>query len=81
MLTILARTTSDEFEPYELSDLSRLLATPTALVWVDLEAPDDDEVTVLSEVFKFHHLTIEDCLNRYVDPPKADDYSDLPVLC
>jgi magnesium transporter len=41
---------------------------------VDLEAPSADEVRVLSDVFHFHPLTIEDCLNHFVDPPKVDDY-------
>ena len=76
MLTILAWTTGTRFGRCSLKDLPRLLAAPDALVWVDLESPDAREVAVLSEVFRFDHLTIEDCLNTYVDPPKADDYGD-----
>lgn len=74
MLTILARTVGNQFEHWDPADLPALLAAPGTLVWVDLEAPDAAEVAVLSEVFRFHPLTIEDCLNQYVDPPKADDY-------
>jgi magnesium transporter len=80
VLTILARAAGDHFEGHDLPDLPRLLAAPDTLVWVDLEAPDDAEVAVLSAVFGFHQLTIDDCLNRYVDPPKADDYGDYVFL-
>jgi magnesium transporter len=74
MLTILARTDGDRFAPYPCEALPELLAAPDALVWVDLEDPDDSEIALLSEVFGFHQLTIDDCLNTYLDPPKADDY-------
>jgi magnesium transporter len=80
MLRILARTAGSVFTSYDPADLPGLLKAPDALVWVDLEAPDEHEVAVLSEVFDFHHLTIEDCLNTYVDPPKIDDYGDYLYL-
>jgi len=37
-------------------------------------------LSVLSEVFHFHSLTIDDCLNTFVDPPKVDDYGDYLFL-
>lgn len=80
MLTVLARMEGDRFIPATTGDLPRLLAMPGALVWVDLEAPAPDEVAVLSEVFRFHPLTIEDCLNAFVDPPKVDDYGEYLFL-
>src|SRR5215467_2611785 len=80
MLTILARTDGDRFHPHPREELPRLLATPDALVWVDLEDPDEPEIAVLSETFGFHQLTIDDCLNTYLDPPKADDYGDYLFL-
>jgi len=42
-------------------------------IWVDLEAPDQSEAAILSEVFHFHPLAIEDCLNR-LERPKVDEY-------
>lgn len=42
-------------------------------VWVDFESPRPDEVTVLSDVFRFHPLTIEDCLHG-LQRPKVDEY-------
>lgn len=74
MLTALVSGESRHFSPVTRDDLPRLLATAEALVWVDLEAPTPDEVSVLSDVFHFHSLTIDDCLNGRLDSPKVDDY-------
>ncbi|MBE3519165.1 MAG: magnesium/cobalt transporter CorA [Firmicutes bacterium] len=41
--------------------------------WLDLEAPTDEEVEILREVFRFHPLAIEDCLYR-LQRPKVDEY-------
>ncbi|XQY93244.1 magnesium/cobalt transporter CorA [Metabacillus sp. HB246100] len=43
--------------------------------WVDFHAPTDDEVKVLSSYFKFHPLSIEDCI-EFVQRPKLDFYDD-----
>lgn len=80
MLTVLVRTEGDRFIEAERAALPRLLTTPGVLVWVDLEDPAPDEVAVLTEVFHFHPLTIDDCLNAFVDPPKVDDYGDYLFL-
>ncbi|NPV80678.1 MAG: magnesium/cobalt transporter CorA [Firmicutes bacterium] len=42
-------------------------------LWVDLETPAPDEVELLSSVFNFHPLAIEDCLHR-LQRPKVDEY-------
>ena len=31
---------------------------------------------ILRDVFGFHQLTIDDCYNTLIDPPKVDDYGD-----
>lgn len=41
--------------------------------WLDLEAPTDEEVEILREVFQFHPLAIEDCMYR-LQRPKVDEY-------
>ncbi|AIS53009.1 magnesium Mg(2+) and cobalt Co(2+) transport protein CorA [Thermoanaerobacter kivui] len=43
------------------------------LLWVDLENPNDFEIKILSESFRFHPLTIEDCLHRK-QRSKIEDY-------
>ncbi len=68
------RCAGDVFLPAALEELPALLAANT-LVWVDMEVPSETETrAVLGETFGFHRLAIDDCLNRRVDPPKADDY-------
>ncbi len=45
------------------------------VLWVDLESPTSDEAGVLREVFSFHPLTVEDCLDPSL-VPKLDDHGD-----
>jgi len=56
--------------------LSQALRAGEGLIWVDLEAVEREEAELLSETFGFHHLAIDDCFNRHIDPPKIDDYGD-----
>jgi len=56
--------------------LRSALASPDGLLWVDLEAASREEASLLSEVFGFHHLAIDDCFNRHIDPAKIDDYGE-----
>jgi magnesium transporter len=44
-------------------------------LWLDLEAPTQQEAEVLSQVFNFHPLAIEDCWHE-PQAPKLDDYGD-----
>jgi magnesium transporter len=49
-------------------------------LWVDLENPTDQEIkTVLTEIFQFHPLAIEDCVTPS-PMPKVDDYEDYLFL-
>jgi magnesium transporter len=80
VLTVLACTEGNYFVPVSPGEVPRLLDTAGSLVWVDLEAPAPDEIAILSDVFHFHQLTIDDCLNSRVDPPKIDDYGEYLFL-
>jgi magnesium transporter len=52
------------------------LSDAAGVQWVDLENPSaEDAASVLGEVFGFHPLTIEDCLNDE-QRPKLDDFGD-----
>ncbi len=42
-------------------------------VWVDLSSPSDEDAKVLSDVFHFHELAIEDAL-REIQTPKIESY-------
>lgn len=47
------------------------------LLWVDIAAGDRAHgEPVLRDLFRFHQLTIDDCYNTLVDPPKVDDYGE-----
>ena len=52
-----------------------LLADPTLFLWVALEKPTAEETrTILEDIFHFHPLSIEDCVN--VSPsPKVEEYT------
>jgi magnesium transporter len=56
--------------------LPELLADPETYVWVDLIAPmTSEEAAVLSDVFHFHPLAIEDCIGERLHP-KVDEFDD-----
>jgi len=44
-----------------------------SLYWVDLEDPTESEEEILWEIFDFHPLAIEDCIQEH-QYPKVDDY-------
>lgn len=65
-------------------DLSRaemhaVLKKGQGLLWVDLDEPNDFENELLVEIFNFHELAIEDCLNDQCGS-KMDDYGDYLFL-
>lgn len=48
-------------------------------VWVDISAPTPDDAKILSEVFHFHELAIEDALAE-IHQPKVESYGDYIYL-
>ena len=44
------------------------LANDQALLWLDIEGPEDPEIELLLEVFELHPLTVEDCIMPNVRP-------------
>ncbi len=64
-------------EGFSADDLPDLLADDDNLVWVDIFANEHDHHEnagrVLSDVFHFHHLTIEDCRETR-NQPKVEAY-------
>jgi len=54
--------------------LRAAIGSGQGVLWVDLEAASREEAALLSSVFDFHHLAIDDCFNRHIDPAKIDDY-------
>jgi magnesium transporter len=55
--------------------LRKALADDQGVVWIDISTTDRSEgEPLLDGVFGFHPLTIDDCYNDLIDPPKIDDY-------
>ena len=62
-------------------DLSRqqiadCLKKGEGLLWVDLEDTGEADRPLLSEVFGFHDLAVDDCISTSLHHPKIDDYDD-----
>jgi magnesium transporter len=76
LITTCYRTAQGEL----LRDLSpdeirRTLAAGEGVLWVDLDdEPRHTGEPLLADIFGFHVLTIDDCYNTLLDPPKIDDY-------
>ncbi len=56
------------------AEMKQALSQPEVMLWVSLENPDDAEMAILSDVFHFHPLAIEDCQSTGYQPPKVDDF-------
>jgi magnesium transporter len=56
--------TSDGVGRHKVGDLPDLLARDGGVLWVDVPEGDPDAVQVLSEVFGFHPMAVQDCLTR-----------------
>ena len=66
-----AECVEEGFAPH---DLPQLIADPSNIVWVDMEAPTLDDDKLLADVFKFHPLTIEDARETR-NHPKVEAFS------
>lgn len=66
-------------EGFTRDDLPELVAEPTNVIWVDLKGDTPDAVEeakdVLLNVFKFHKLTVEDCIETR-NQPKVEGFPD-----
>ena len=60
-------------EGFPLADVSEHLADPSALVWVDLCAPDSSDLRLVADELGLHELAVEDA-TRGRQRPKLDRY-------
>jgi len=67
--------TKSGVEERGVEELPLLLQGDDGLVWVDIPAWDDEAVRVLSEVFRFHPLAVNDAMERN-RVPKMHAYHD-----
>ena len=80
MEIIVYRNNSDKIEEgFTAKDLPELLADETNVVWVDFlgETPEQlaEAKDVMLNVFKFHYLTVEDCMETR-NQPKIEAFTD-----
>jgi magnesium transporter len=67
---------SDEgIQQHPVEDLASLLAREDGLVWVDIPVCDEQAAQVLREVFGFHPLAVQACIERNA-VPKVRAYRD-----
>ncbi|MEZ5347030.1 MAG: magnesium/cobalt transporter CorA [Pyrinomonadaceae bacterium] len=66
-------------ENVPVEDLPELLKDEESLIWVDLDVRNKVELAAAEslylDVFKFHHLTLEDCREER-NQPKVEEFSD-----
>jgi magnesium transporter len=46
------------------------------MLWVDVSETTEEDGQFLEQVFNFHHLAVEDCVNLRIRQPKIDDFDD-----
>ena len=63
------------YHDVDLSTTSDLLASPNNLLWIDLYDTSEQELAYIGQIFNFHPLSLEDCLQ---ESPRAkiDNYDD-----
>ena len=66
-------------EGFPVEKLPELLADKESLVWIDMEQPNEKDNRLLSDVFHFHPLTIEDAIETR-NQPKVEPYSNYLFL-
>lgn len=75
MIRCLAYNAKKELADYiEIQDIKKAF-TRKDILWVDIEQPKEEEINILRDVFNFHPLAIEDCVNSK-QRPKVDQYKD-----
>jgi magnesium transporter len=60
--------------------LTRALMDPQARLWLDMENPSAEELSLLEKVFQFHPLAIEDATHR-AQRPKLENYTQVADVC
>lgn len=60
--------------------LSAALRDQKAIFWLDMNKPNDEELSLLDDVFGFHPLAIEDTIG-YAQRPKIESYNHVGDAC
>ena len=57
-----------------VEQIKSILTTGEGLLWVDIEDVTNEDAGLISNVFCFHPLAVEDCISKDIHPPKIDDF-------
>lgn len=66
-------------EGFPVDQLCELLSEPENLVWLDMEKPTKEDEKILTDVFHFHPLTIEDAIATR-NQPKVEPFENYLFL-
>jgi magnesium transporter len=81
MLTAFARLGDKQISRETTPEaLTRALLDPQARLWLDMENPTPEELSLLEKVFHFHPLAIEDSTHR-AQRPKLESYAHVEDAC
>jgi magnesium transporter len=58
---------------FDTARISEILHEPGAMIWLDVESPDDATIAMLKEEFGFHELALEDSVQPH-ERPKIEQY-------
>src|SRR5947207_14813616 len=73
MVTLVYAENDGVVHEQDTARLPELMADASRTFWLDLEAPSDQEFSLLRDVFQFHPLAIEDA-RRPHQRPKLGEY-------
>jgi magnesium transporter len=81
MLTAYARFANGNISRETSAEaLTKALMDPEARLWLDMENPGAEELSLLDKVFHFHPLAIEDATHR-AQRPKLENYTQVADVC
>ncbi len=75
MIEILVYRNGKVVENIQADAIPKLLKEEHIFLWVDLDKPTETDEQILSDVFQFHPLTIEDCRINH-NAPKIEEFPD-----
>ncbi len=58
------------------ADVKAAFESKRGLLWVDISGTDQRDAKLLENLFHFHRLAVEDCVDPLVHPPKIDDFEE-----
>ena len=62
-----------------VEEIEQALKDPGVMLWVDINQPEDEDIDMLTNIFKLHPLTVEDCIMPNARP-KLEKFKDYLFL-